>query len=256
MGLAACYWLSDVSVISIASDDTALETAYSHVVATEARSAMRTVEVVGLGVVVLSLSVELLGWLFSRRRSGRATNKVLFFPSEVACVEHIFSPTSPRSCFCSLPHGVETSFSRLLRCVLSACSTLDLCVFSFSNMDLSRAVLLLHSRGVTIRVLTDKDYSAITGSQIGVLRKAGICVRCDVSSVHMHHKFAVVDGHVLITGSLNWTLTAVQSNMENVVITEEPDLVQPFIKEFHRLWVHNDPARYLHSSDANTATSC
>lgn len=40
-------------------------------------------------------------------------------------------------------------------------------------MDLSRAVLALHSRGVTIRVLSDKDYTAITGSQIGVLRRAG-----------------------------------------------------------------------------------
>lgn len=72
-----------------------------------------------------------------------------------------------------MPHGVDTSFSRLLRYILSACSSLDLCLFSFSNMDLSRAVLLLHSRGVTIRVLTDKVYSAISGSQIGVLRKAG-----------------------------------------------------------------------------------
>ncbi|CAI5680022.1 unnamed protein product [Oreochromis niloticus] len=167
---------------------------------------MWTVKVVSLGVVGLSLSLELLFWLFSRRRSERVTNKVLFFPSKVACVEHIFSPT--------LPH---------------------------------RAVLLLHSRGVTIRVLTDRVYSAISGSQIGVLRKAGICVRCDVSAVHMHHKFAVVDGRMLITGSLNWTLTAVQSNMENIIITEEPDLVQPFVKEFCRLWGLNDSAQDLNS---------
>lgn len=40
-------------------------------------------------------------------------------------------------------------------------------------MELSRAVLALHNRGVTIRVLSDKDYTAIVGSQIGVLRRAG-----------------------------------------------------------------------------------
>lgn len=77
------------------------------------------------------------------------------------------------SCVCSLPHGVETSFSRLLRHILSAASTLDLCVFAFSNMNLSRAVLTLHKRGVTVRVLSDKDYTAISGSQIGLLRSAG-----------------------------------------------------------------------------------
>lgn len=58
--------------------------------------AMWTVKVVSLGVVALSLSLELLFWLFSRRRSERITNKVLFFPSEVACVEHIFSPMLPQ----------------------------------------------------------------------------------------------------------------------------------------------------------------
>lgn len=58
--------------------------------------AMWTVKVVSLGVVGLSLSLEMLFWLFSRRQSERITNKVLFFPSEVACVEHIFSPTLPQ----------------------------------------------------------------------------------------------------------------------------------------------------------------
>ncbi|XP_038569636.1 mitochondrial cardiolipin hydrolase [Micropterus salmoides] len=215
---------------------------------------MWTVKVVGLGVVALSLSLELFGRLLRRLRpAGRILNEVLFFPTEMACVEHIFTPSLPHSCFCSLPHGKETSLSRLLQRILSASFSLDLCVFAFSNINLRRAVLALHSRGVAIRVLTDKDYAAITGSQIGVLRKAGICVRCDVGSVYMHHKFAVVDGRLLITGSLNWTLTAVQGNMENILITEEPRLVQPFIKEFHRLWMRNDPARYQHSNDQKPA---
>ncbi|XP_059195423.1 mitochondrial cardiolipin hydrolase [Centropristis striata] len=208
-------------------------------------SEMWTVKVVGLGVVVLSLSVELLSRLLRRLWPGKPLNEVLFFPSEIACVEHIFPPSLPHFCLCPLPHGVETSFSRLLRHILSASSSLDVCIFAFSNMDLCRAVLVLHRRGVTIRLISDKDYAIITGSQIGVLRKAGICARCNINSVYMHHKFAVVDGRLLITGSLNWTLTAVQSNMENILVTEEPDLVRPFIKEFNRLWVYNDPgSRY------------
>ncbi|XP_028261739.1 mitochondrial cardiolipin hydrolase [Parambassis ranga] len=196
---------------------------------------------VGLGVVALSLSVEVFVWLYHRLRPARTLNEVLFFPSEVSCVENLFKASSPHSCHCPLPHRVETSFSRLLCHLLSASSSLDLCIFAFSNLDLSRAVLALHSRGVTIRVLADQDYSVITGSQIGVLRKAGICVRGHVGSVHMHHKFAVVDGRLLITGSLNWTLTAVQNNVENIIITHEPDLVLPFIKEFQRLWVQSEP---------------
>ncbi|XP_068583458.1 mitochondrial cardiolipin hydrolase [Cebidichthys violaceus] len=208
-------------------------------------SGMWTVKVLSLGVVALFLGVELLGRLLRRLRPPVTLNEVLFFPSEVACVEHVFTSLSPRSCLCPLPHGAETSLSRLLHRILSTSSSLDLCVFAFSNVNLSRAVLALHARGVTVRVLTDKHYVAIPGSQIGVLRKAGICARYDASSVHMHHKFALVDGRLLVTGSLNWTQTAVQSNMENVLVTEEPDLVRPFIEEFHRLWESNDPARCL-----------
>lgn len=55
---------------------------------------MWTVKLVGLGVVALSLSVELLVWLRGRLRPKTILNEVLFFPSEVACVEHVFSQTS------------------------------------------------------------------------------------------------------------------------------------------------------------------
>nr|XP_057930499.1 mitochondrial cardiolipin hydrolase [Doryrhamphus excisus]XP_057930500.1 mitochondrial cardiolipin hydrolase [Doryrhamphus excisus] len=204
-------------------------------------SLMWTVKMVSLGAVALSLSVELLYRLLYRLKPPRTLNEVLFFPSEVACVEHIFSPASPHSC--PLPHGVETSFSRLLHVLLSASSSLDLCMFSFSNMDLGRAVVQLYRRRVTVRILVDKHYSAINGSQIGALRKAGICVRKVGSYMHMHHKFAVVDGRLLITGSLNWTLAAVQCNSENILITEEPDLVRPYVREFSRLWADNDPSQ-------------
>lgn len=204
---------------------------------------MWTVKVVGFSVLAVSVTVELLGRLHRRYRAKKILNEVLFFPSELACVEHLLSPWPSYRCYCALPHGVETSFSRFLRHLLSASSSLDLCVFAFSNMDLCRAVLALHKKGVIIRVLSDKDYMAISGSQIGPLRKAGICVRSDVGSVYMHHKFALVDSSLLITGSLNWTLTAVQGNMENIIVTMEPDLVKPFIQEFHRLWERNDPAQ-------------
>ncbi|XP_064180094.1 mitochondrial cardiolipin hydrolase isoform X1 [Anguilla rostrata] len=220
-------------------------------------SLRRTVKVVGLGALAVTLSVEWLGWLRRRLRRWRRgrqgpLKEVLFFPTAITCVEHLYTP-DPRinsaclfgsPCPCPLPHGLETSFTRLLRHLLSAAASLDLCVFAFSSQELGRAVLLLQGRGVAVRVLTDRDYMRITGSQIGALRSAGICVRHEMGAVHMHHKFAVVDGRRLITGSLNWTLTAIQSNKENILVTEEPDLVLPFIGEFQQLWDANDPARH------------
>uniref|UniRef100_A0A672GHT6 Mitochondrial cardiolipin hydrolase n=1 Tax=Salarias fasciatus TaxID=181472 RepID=A0A672GHT6_SALFA len=202
---------------------------------------MWAVKVVFLGFSALLVTVELISRFLHCRKPRRTTNEVLFFPSKEVCVERLFRPSL--SCTCPLPHGIETSFSLLLRHILSASSSMDLCIFAFSNVSLCRAVLELHRRGVIIRVLSDKDYAAINGSQIGVLRRAGICVRCDCNSTYMHHKFAVVDKRLLITGSLNWTLSAVHNNMENIIVTDEPDLVQPFIGEFNRLWEHNNKVK-------------
>ncbi|XP_062865371.1 mitochondrial cardiolipin hydrolase [Trichomycterus rosablanca] len=213
-------------------------------------SVVEVLKVLGLGALALALGLEWMDWLLirwfrARRGSRRPLIDVLFFPSPLTCVEHLYSPARSLQCLCPLPHGLDTPFSRLLRHLLSACVSLDLCVFSFSHMELSRAVLLLHSRGVRVRVLTDRDYMTITGSQIGTLRRAGICVRHELSNaVHMHHKFALVDGRKLITGSLNWTVTAVQSNKENVIVTEETELVGPYLDEFRRLWEENDPANH------------
>jgi phosphatidylserine/phosphatidylglycerophosphate/cardiolipin synthase-like enzyme len=48
----------------------------------------------------------------------------------------------------------------------------------------------------------------------------------------MHHKFCIIDGCTVITGSYNWSKKA-QLNDENIVITEDAsELGAQFIKEF------------------------
>ena len=59
----------------------------------------------------------------------------------------------------------------------------------------------------------------------------------------MHHKFAIVDNTILITGSFNWTMQAVMGNKENIIVTSEPLLLQPFVEEFKKLWIEFDPNR-------------
>ncbi|XP_004381202.1 mitochondrial cardiolipin hydrolase [Trichechus manatus latirostris] len=132
----------------------------------------------------------------------------------------------------------------VLRWLLAARASLELCLFAFSSPQLGRAVQLLHQRGVRVRVVTDCDYMALNGSQIGLLRKAGIQVRHDQDLGYMHHKFAIVDKKVLITGSLNWTTQAIQNNRENVLIMEDEEYVKLFLEEFERIWEEFNPAKY------------
>ncbi|XP_035155105.2 mitochondrial cardiolipin hydrolase isoform X3 [Callithrix jacchus] len=178
--------------------------------------------------VGLALALEVLPWVLRWLRSGRRRlrREVLFFPSQVTCTEALLKAPDeaaaalPNCCGCGLPHS-ESSLSRLMRALLAARVSLELCLFAFSSPQLGRAVQLLHQRGVRVRVVTDCDYMALNGSQIGLLRKAGIQVRHDQDLGYMHHKFAIVDRRVLITGSLNWTTQAIQNNRENVLIMED-----------------------------------
>ncbi|XP_052514854.1 mitochondrial cardiolipin hydrolase [Budorcas taxicolor] len=205
-------------------------------------------QVAAVAAAGLALALEtlptVLRWLWVRRRR-RPRREVLFFPSQVTCTEALLrSPgATPSGCPCSLPHG-ESSLSRLLSALLAARVSLELCLFAFSSPQLGRAVQLLHQRGVRVRVVTDCDYMALNGSQIGLLRKAGIQVRHDQDLGYMHHKFAIVDRRVLITGSLNWTTQAIQNNRENVLIVEDEEYVRLFLEEFERIWEEFDPTRF------------
>ncbi|XP_037664535.1 mitochondrial cardiolipin hydrolase [Choloepus didactylus] len=205
-------------------------------------------QVAAAAAVSLALALEALPAALRWLRGGRRRRReVLFFPSQVTCTEALLqapgAAAGPAGCLCSLPHG-ESSLSRLLRALLDARASLELCLFAFSSPQLGRAVQLLHQRGVRVRVITDCDYMALNGSQIGLLRKAGIQVRHDQDLGYMHHKFAVVDRRLLVTGSLNWTTQAIQNNRENVLLMEDEELVRLFLEEFERIWEEFNPRKY------------
>jgi len=112
----------------------------------------------------------------------------------------------------------------------------EICVFTISDDRISNEILAAHRRGVEIRIITDNDKELDAGSDIDRLRRAGVPVRVDRTSAHMHHKFALFDGWYLLSGSYNWTRSASEVNEENVLVTSEPKLYGPFAAQFASLW--------------------
>lgn len=170
------------------------------------------------------------------RRSTGADHecKVLFFPDSATAQS--FS-SSVEDCV------DKGSLSVLIETLQGAKKSLDVCVFTMSCKELGDVLINAHSSGVVVRVITDNEQSAVSGSQIERLRKNGIQVRNDNSAYFMHHKFALVDEATLINGSLNWTLQGVCGNQENVVIATTPEVVAPFNRHFERLWEMYDPEK-------------
>ncbi|MCA9059029.1 MAG: DUF1669 domain-containing protein, partial [Planctomycetaceae bacterium] len=82
----------------------------------------------------------------------------------------------------------------------------------------------------------DNDKAFDPGSDLTRLRKAEIPVRTDETEYHMHHKFAVFDGRIAVSGSYNWTRSAADNNQENIVVTSQDAIVKRFTRQFTELW--------------------
>ncbi len=127
---------------------------------------------------------------------------------------------------------------RLVRAIEGSQRSIDIAVYSFTASELAEALYAAKARGVRIRVLVDRERAEAGGSGIRGLRLNGLAVRSlgIPEQSLMHHKFAVFDERLVITGSYNWTNSAEHANYENLVVLEEPEVVRRFEQEFRRLW--------------------
>jgi phosphatidylserine/phosphatidylglycerophosphate/cardiolipin synthase-like enzyme len=141
------------------------------------------------------------------------------------------------------PPDDEVFFSPGEHCTRKIVSLLDstagqaeVCVFTITDDRITNALLDAHGRGVRLRIITDNDKAFDLGSDIERLQRAKVPVRVDQSEFHMHHKFALFDGRILLTGSFNWTRSAAASNEENFLVTHNPRLLGLYTAQFERLW--------------------
>jgi cardiolipin hydrolase len=141
------------------------------------------------------------------------------------------------------PRPTEAYFSPGNDCVQAICGllrrsmrTTDICVFTLTDNRIADAIEAAHRRGVAVRIISDQEKAADPGSDIERLGSRGIAIRMDRTADHMHHKFAIFDGTILLTGSYNWTLSAATSNEENLIVSYESPLVRQFASAFEKLW--------------------
>lgn len=113
---------------------------------------------------------------------------------------------------------------------------MKICVFTISDDRISDAIVRAHRNGISVKIITDNDKLHDTGSDIRELAAKGLEIRVDKTRSHMHHKFAIFDEARVLTGSYNWTRSAALYNHENVLITDNRQIVQDYSREFDRLW--------------------
>ncbi len=137
-----------------------------------------------------------------------------------------------------------TSSQKIAKAVISeinaADDTIDVAMFLFSEQDIADALLRAKNRGVTVRVITDTGMAKLGSSRDEWLAYYGIPVKRfgagTAMGAKMHHKFAVIDGRTVITGSMNWANDTETWNYENTIIIRDTTIAKAFAKEFNSLF--------------------
>ena len=130
----------------------------------------------------------------------------------------------------------EDCLHRIRRFISEAQHSLDVCVFTITDNRIVEKIIEAHQRGIKIRIISDDDKSEDLGSDMEHLEKSGISCIYDATPAHMHHKFAIADGHTLLNGSFNWTRSATTANSENILVTNDTKLVTKYVAAFDKLW--------------------
>ena len=134
------------------------------------------------------------------------------------------------------PEG--TIKGRLLKEVESTTSTLELAIHDITSFDMVQALLKAKQRGVKVRVIADSKQANMKTSKITYLIQQGIPVKVFGGKEKgvMNHRFAILDGKRVLTGSFDWSEASLKWHYENMLILHESEGVTAYQKEFDRLW--------------------
>ncbi|MEM7553945.1 MAG: DUF655 domain-containing protein [Cyanobacteria bacterium P01_A01_bin.84] len=161
-----------------------------------------------------------------------------------------FSPVSP-----TLP-WLKTSNGLIGKTLADGEKAIDLALFVFSEQRLANILEKRHLNKIKIRALIEKDFAYRSYSEGLDMMGVALSQKCKyepdnqpwskpINTVGvpilsegdlLHHKFSVIDGKEVITGSHNWSDAANYKNDETLLIIENPVVAAHYIREFERLY--------------------
>ena len=120
--------------------------------------------------------------------------------------------------------------------VSSATKSIRFLAFSFTDYPLAEAMIKRSQNGVDVAGVFEKVGSDTDAAELDTLFCAHVPVRQDGNSSFMHSKVIVVDERYVITGSLNYSTNAEESNDENVIIIDNPEIAKLYMQNFEYVW--------------------
>lgn len=184
---------------------------------------------------------------FGIQKPLREARKIILGNSKITVN---FSPIS------STKNWSQTSNGLIAKTLKSANESIDMALFVFSAQQLANTLKWQNKNKVKIRALIEKNFAYRPYSEALDMMGIAIARKCKyepdnnpwekpINTVGvpllakgdlLHHKFAVVDRKLVITGSHNWSDAANYKNDETVLLVENPQVAAHYVKEFERLY--------------------
>ncbi|MGE0712646.1 MAG: phospholipase D-like domain-containing protein [Planctomycetota bacterium] len=135
----------------------------------------------------------------------------------------------------------EDAEGRALALLRTAQVSVDVAQYNIRNEDFLVALRELRDRGVAVRIVVDAKNAANPWNTLDdQIEAEGFAIKRyeNTASAYaiMHHKFTVIDGLHVMTGSFNWNETAQLVNDENMIDFADAGLAAAYEQEFAELW--------------------
>lgn len=101
--------------------------------------------------------------------------------------------------------------------------------------NIQEALRTALKRGVTIHLLTSLQQERLNPSFQPLQQSPHFAVR-SLNQQFIHSKTMLIDGHSLLLGSVNWSLSSLHCNREISVITHQAKAIHNWQRQFNTLW--------------------
>ena len=148
-----------------------------------------------------------------------------------------------------------SSNGSIAQAINNANRSVDLALFVFSDQSIANILQKKHQSGIEINGIFDANFAFRYYSEVLDLLGTSLYYRCAAEADNnpwsnpaktagialtekgdkLHHKFAIIDGQTVISGSQNWSQAANHINDETLLIIRNLTLAQQFNREFQRL---------------------
>jgi phosphatidylserine/phosphatidylglycerophosphate/cardiolipin synthase-like enzyme len=119
--------------------------------------------------------------------------------------------------------------------LMAASESIHFMTFSFTHNGIANVLLLKNLEGVLVKGVFENRGSGTEYSKFKVLSYQMDVVK-DKNPNTMHHKVFIIDGKVVVTGSMNPSKGGDERNDENILIIHDAGIAEMFLEEFEKVY--------------------